>query len=550
MAVAHPELLWVVITSGFVATFLAMAIGANDVANAFSTSIGSGSLKLRSAILVAFIFEILGALLLGGSVSDAIRTKVLNFKAFDDAPRELAIGMMSASASATVWLMFATWFGIPVSTTHSVIGALAGFGIASGRVDSLRWSQMFYIIISWIVVPLIAVVISCTMYILLQEAILKRERSFTILKFAQPFLIAITSLPLVVLLVYANPFVKLNDTDGNTFKFVQWFKDSKPNQAIVIIVLLVLLVATLTPFAYFYGTKRIKDGWSFLENQRNASLQMGKNFGSKMRSLISRERSQSMELNIGKKKMEVIDVSNLCTNNGAYGRLLKSAVESQESMEVVQQMKDEQSHKTEVMFSAMQIIGAVTVIISHSANDTANAVAPFATVLLLYLYGMEQTKSFTPWYILLIGGICMSLGLACFGYQVIKNVGMKLTRVTPSRGYTIDTTAGNIVLLVSYLGIPLSSTHVAVSSIMGVGLVENIRTQNASEVPVMELRDQSQPFWRKFPLLRRINTDNVNMRLYGKIFVTWITTIFCSGMMSAVIYVVVIFCDKISSGTV
>ncbi|GFE54847.1 phosphate transporter [Babesia ovis] len=548
MAAAHPELLWVVITSGLVAVFLAMAIGANDVANALSTSIGSGSLKLRNAIVVAFVFEIVGALLLGGSVSDAIRKKVLNFSAFNDSPRDLAIGMMSATLSATVWLVFATWFGIPVSTTHSIVGALAGFGVASGRVDSVRWIKMLYILLSWILVPLIAVVVSGTMYILLQEAMFRRKHSFTVLRYSQPFLITITTLPLAILLAFENPLMKADVKEGGLFNFIQWFKASKGNQWIVILSISVLIAGILTPSSYFAGIKRIKDGWSFLETQQHTTTEINDHFTTKLKNFLTRERSQSMQMNIGKDRLEVIDMSNVTTSKATHGSLLQSAMDNEQITKVTDQLKETENHKTEVMFSAMQIIGAITVIISHSANDTANAVAPFATVLLLYLYGMEETSSHTPWYILLTGGLCMALGLAFFGYQVIKSVGMKLTRVTPSRGFTIDMTAGNIVLLVSYLGIPLSSTHASVSSIMGVGLVDNLKTQNFNEVPVLELNAPERTGWRRFPILNRITTSNVNFKLYSKIFVTWITTIFASGIMSATLYVVIIFCCKIISG--
>ncbi|EDO06508.1 Phosphate transporter family protein [Babesia bovis T2Bo] len=547
MAIAHPELLWIVVTSGLVAVFLAMAIGANDVANALSTSIGSGSLKLRTALIVAFVFEIFGALLLGGSVSDAIRKKVLNFDAFNDAPRDLAVGMMTSSLSATIWLMFATWFGIPVSTTHSIIGALAGFGVASGRVDSVRWIKMFYILLSWIIVPIIAVVVSCTLYILLQEAMLKRKHSCTILMYTQPFLIACTTLPLVILLAFENPLMKVNTTEGAIYNYVQWFNASAGNKAIVIFSMSLLLVLILTPSSYIPGVNRIKNGWSFLSTQQIATKDIDNNCMSKIKCFFARERSQSMQLNIGRSQLEVIDMSNVSSSKVTHERLLQSAMDMEDTARVIEQVKDTENHKTEVLFSAMQIIGAITVIISHSANDTANAVAPFATVLLLYLYGVEESKAFTPWYILLLGGLCMSFGLAFFGYQVIKNVGMKLTRVTPSRGYTIDTTAGNIVLIVSYLGIPLSSTHASVSSILGVGLVENLKTQNFNEVQVLELEGPKPTRWTKFPILNRISTKYVNFKLYSKIFVTWITTIFASGIMSATLYVVVIFCCKIFS---
>ncbi|GBE60661.1 phosphate transporter [Babesia ovata] len=550
MDVSHPEMLWIVITSGIVSGFLALSIGANDVANAFSTSIGSGSLKLRGAISIAVVFEILGALLLGGSVTDAIRKRVLNFNAFKDAPEDLAMGMMCSTASATIWLLFATFSGMPVSTTHSIIGALAGFGVASGRVNSVRWLQMFYIMLSWIGVPLIAVVVSCTMYLLLQEAILKRQQSYKVLYYTLWFLLAITSIPLVIFLAFDTPLMKVKVEEGLLHDYQQWFNASHGNKAAVVVIIMACLLAIAVPFVYICGSMRNKAGWSFLESQNDTNKEFGVKRNSSSRHIPSEDRSHSMELKVGRSKLEIVEISNMGTSRSAYESLLQSAVEDEEDAQrIAQNTKQTDSHKTEVMFSAMQIIGAVTVIISHSANDTANAVAPFATVLMLYMHGIEKSNDFTPWYILLAGGLCMAVGLALFGYRVIKTVGLKLTRVTPSRGYTIDTTAGSIVLVLSQLGVPLSSTHSAVSSILGVGLVENLKTQDSNEeVPVIELKPPSNKFWAKFPIFKRISTKGVNLMLYRKIFVTWITTIFCSGIMSAIIYIVVIFCHKAISG--
>ncbi|KAK1939448.1 putative phosphate transporter [Babesia divergens] len=550
MVAAHPELLWVVVTSGIVCAVMAMAIGANDVANAFSTSVGSGSLKLRTAVSIAFVFEIVGALFLGGSVTDSIRSKVLNFDAFQDAPEDLAMGMMCASAGTTVWLVISTWLGMPVSTTHSIIGALAGFGVASGRMHSIRWMQMFYIVLSWIIVPMIAVVVSCATYILLQEVILKRKDSFIIMWYSAWFLLTITSMPLVIFVSYENFFMRTNVTEGGLFNYQQWFKGSSGNKAIVVLVVLIFVVSILATFAYICAHGRIKRGWSFLDNQNNEHAQLQK----KRKSFSHKEAiriSQSMELKVGSNNLEVTDISNsIVSSKSGLELLLQSAVENDDEPQIpVENIKQTNYHKTEVIFSAMQIIGAVTVVISHSANDTANAVAPFATVMLIYLYGITDNVVSTPWYILLGGGLCMSIGLSLFGYKVIKTVGLKLARVTPSKGYTIDTTAGSLVLILSHIGVPLSSTHCTVSSILGVGLVENLKSQELNEeVAVIELKVPSNSWWGKSPIFKRITTNSVNLKLYRKIFLTWITTMLFSGIISAIIFVVMVFCRKIVTG--
>ncbi|AFZ79405.1 phosphate transporter, putative [Theileria equi strain WA] len=571
MAPAHPELLWSVICSGITCGLLAISIGANDVANAFSTSVGSGTLKLRGAISIAFVFEILGALVLGGTVTDAIRSRVLNFAAFADAPYELALGMFSSSVGATAWLAVSTYFGMPVSTTHSIIGALAGFGVASGRVDSVRWLQLLYIVLSWFIVPLVAIAVSALVYIVVQDVILSRSYSFFFMKYFHWVLLSISSLPLAIFIAFENPMAKFEGA------YKEWFETNGSNKFACILLILAVLVIISSIVTILITRHRLATGWSYLESSLSADPVVVCPKGV----LSGRKGPKSMEINVGKgDKMEVfeIEAKRRCSKSG-IDLLLKSELfhggpesfrsepglsevdVSEDKMpleqssvsklelskiakkdvecHVSEETKRSGSHKTQTVFSAMQILGATMVVISHSANDTANAVSPFATVLFLYLHGVKDESLTTPWYILLSGGCCMALGLAVFGYKVVKTVGLNLTRVTPSRGYTIDSVAGCLVLVLSHLGIPLSSTHCTVSSILGVGLIEDPWNDEIGE------QDGEWIGFKWFPFLRRISVKNVNFKLYRKIFFTWISTIFFSGITTAMLFVISKFCYNI-----
>ena len=133
--------------------YMACNIGANDVANAMGTSVGSGSLTFKQAIYVAAVAEFAGAFFVGGHVSDTIRKGMLDPTIFSDAPLHLVYGMIAALIAAALWLNIASYLGWPVSTTHSIVGAVVGFGVMAGGMDAINWSKVWSVVMSWIVSP-------------------------------------------------------------------------------------------------------------------------------------------------------------------------------------------------------------------------------------------------------------------------------------------------------------------------------------------------------------------------------------------------------------
>ncbi|UVC54669.1 hypothetical protein MACJ_003638 [Theileria orientalis] len=740
MEAAEPQLIWIVIVCGIVSTILAMSIGANDVANAFSTSIGSGALNLPGAITIAFIFEVLGSIVLGGRVTDSIRNNVLNFEAFSDRPFDLALGMLCSSIGATSWLILATLFGIPVSTTHGVIGALAGFGFASGCTNGVRWSHLLYIVASWFVVPIISIFATAILYIVLQELVIRRENSYRIMKNYHWVFLALFSIPLSIFIAFENSFLKTGKGKLADL-YRRWFYESNWHKALSVFLIVTALLVLSSIVTYTICHFRINSGWSFPKpcdvnsifarkkkkkktpvivervdelvntseptetseeaNKENSdlpvtnlnSLNTESNKSEDVTEIpMNVELSRSLDMNVVEDHVEANDksfsksvinvllgsvgfpqsprasrapsdlsngsvnydeepgpesglppdskVSSFFSNmKGSYGLSMpkfpkittisgsspnpaNTSSDLSKSSARIKGTKSEKKGKkrqktatsfsgfksmpndkrksindTQTIFSAMQVVGATISIISRSANYTANAVSTFSTVYFLYLYGVEQTPKNTPWYILLAGGVAMAIGLALFGHKVIKTVGLKITRVTPSRAYTIDSTAGGIVLIFSHLGIPVSSTHVTVSAILGIGMIQHVppclnpnvknfkdpnhdgsnldsaicsADENASNINIdaspYASRDKSYPDSplaeisfdttthrnldsmetqkddytniKSYPLIDRFTLEYVNLKLYRKIFLTWIITIFSSGFVTAIIFLI------------
>jgi phosphate/sulfate permease len=168
---------WVAIVA-FLATFYcAWGGGANDCANSFSSTVGSGAITLRHAVYMAAVFEMAGVMLMGSHVSDTVRKKIIDINMFLDEPAELMFGMFCSILSAGLWLMLATWMGWAVSTTHTIIGSILGFGIASKGMDAIIWSGIAKIVASWILSPVISGIISAAFFLGIRNGILRKDDS-------------------------------------------------------------------------------------------------------------------------------------------------------------------------------------------------------------------------------------------------------------------------------------------------------------------------------------------------------------------------------------
>ncbi|MFT5451126.1 MAG: PiT family inorganic phosphate transporter, partial [Enterobacterales bacterium] len=145
-----------IILAAIVGFIMAFGVGANDVANAMGTSVGAGALTIKQAVVVAMIFEFAGAFLAGGQVTATIRKGIIDAQQMVDTPELLVYGMIAALLAAGIWLLIATWYGWPVSTTHSIVGAVVGFAAVGISADIVQWSKVGSIVMSWVVSPLMA----------------------------------------------------------------------------------------------------------------------------------------------------------------------------------------------------------------------------------------------------------------------------------------------------------------------------------------------------------------------------------------------------------
>ena len=182
--------------------FMAWGIGANDVANAMGTSVGSGAVTIKQAIIIAVIFEFSGAILAGGEVTATIRKGILDAALFANEPHLLVYGMLASLLAAGSWLLIASSLGWPVSTTHSIIGAIVGFGAVGVGVDAVEWNQVVKIVMSWIASPVLAGIIAFTLFRSLQNLIIDTDHPFNNAKKYVPYYMFLVGLVVSLVTIF------------------------------------------------------------------------------------------------------------------------------------------------------------------------------------------------------------------------------------------------------------------------------------------------------------------------------------------------------------
>ena len=196
------DYLWIPIAGFFVTFYTAWGGGANDCANSFSSAVGSGAITIKKAVLIASIFEFLGVLLMGSHVSNTIRKNVIDIDLFADEPEQLMFGMFCSCLSAGMWLMLATYFKWPVSTTHTTIGAVLGFGVAAKGWDAVKWTGVAKIVASWFLSPVISGILSSIFFVLIRTFIMrKKDSTDRLIKFF-PIIITVAMTIYTLFIVY------------------------------------------------------------------------------------------------------------------------------------------------------------------------------------------------------------------------------------------------------------------------------------------------------------------------------------------------------------
>ncbi|KAM7537506.1 hypothetical protein Aperf_G00000073125 [Anoplocephala perfoliata] len=528
------------VLGGFMIAFvLAFGIGANDVANSFGTSVGSKVLKLKTACILATVFEISGSVLLGGQVSATIRGGIVDPKSFNSTTKgaaSLMYGQVASLASACIWMLVATFFKLPVSGSHSIVGSTAGFGLVLFGLNGIKWMGILRIVISWFASPLLSGIVSALIFFILKKLVLVKEHPLEPGLNIVPFLYAAT----VTINVFSVLYGGLSIFGIREIKIWIVLVASFASGILVGLIVFFAVRPCLRRkiLRHLNDIERSKE--EGYEGPEESSMQKFKRktfgFMQKIRhprctsvadftaSGDTEESSSPTSVNVPSVQPNSAVLRQDAENSVAPQSLITSDPESSPGkdlgcgesnnsespvdpeideidMELLPVIKDRPEEAQ--VFSFVQILSAIFGSFVHGANDVSNAIGPVVGLWLVATTGDPLNSAPAPVWILFYGGVGISIGLWVWGRKVMETVGTDLTTITPSSGVCIELGSAVTVLLASNLGIPISTTHCKVGSVVCVGC----------------LRSRS----------------NVNWKLFVNIILAWIVTLPVSAGLSALI---------------
>jgi inorganic phosphate transporter, PiT family len=366
-----------------IAAYLAFNLGANDVANSMGTSVGSGAVSLKKALVIAGVLEFTGAVLFGREVSGTLATKIANPIAFQGHPELLALGMLVVLISGSIWLQIATLKNLPVASSHAIVGGIAGVSWVAAGVGAVAWQQIGIISIAWLVTPLVSGTIAAGFYLFIKKAILDSDDCLASLKKNLPWLA-----------------LSLTGIFGT-----------------------IVLPAIIPDTLQISGVNKVTI----------SSAIVG------------------------------ITALFLTFNNR---RSIESTSANSESAEKL----------TESIFGRFQLLSACGVAFAHGSNDVGNAIAPVAAILYIDRTGTAPIDNLDiPLWLLVLGGVGIVAGLAILGKNVIATIGSGIIELQPSKGFAAELATAATILIASRFGLPVSTSHALVGSVVGIGIASNWR---------------------------------------------------------------------------
>tara|TARA_R110002126_G_scaffold291806_1_gene459576 strand:- start:41138 stop:42640 length:1503 start_codon:yes stop_codon:yes gene_type:complete len=431
---------FIIIAAAVIGAYMALNIGANDVANNVGPAVGSKAMSMGLALVIAVIFESAGALIAGGDVVGTISKGIIDPSRFEDS-NIFIWAMLAALISSAVWVNIATWVGAPVSTTHSVVGGVMGAGIAAAGLASVNWPTMASIAASWIISPLVGGLVAAAFLALIKTLIIYQDDKIAAARRWVPLLIAIMA---------------------GTFSAYLALKGLK--KLVKIDLQTALLVGMIVAIV----------AWGIL------------------RPLIRRQ-SEGME-----------------NRNQSLRKL----------------------------FAIPLICSAALLSFAHGANDVANAVGPLAAIVHTAGAGEIAANVTIPLWVMVIGAFGISFGLLLFGPKLIRMVGQQITKLNPMRAFCVSLSAAITVIIASGLGLPVSSTHIAVGAVFGVGFFREWYTGRSERrrryVNAHKInKDGTQVPVNKAELRRR---KLVRRSHFMTIVAAWVITVPAAALLSAMIF--------------
>lgn len=465
---------YLLVVAAMIGGYMAMNIGANDVANNVGPAVGSQALTLTGAILIAAVFEAGGALIAGGDVVSTIKKGIIDPALIADSTTFIWV-MMAALLAAAIWLNVATAVGAPVSTTHSIVGGVLGAGIAAAGWEIADWGTVGKIAASWVISPVLGGVIAASFLYMVKRTIVYRKDKIAASKRMVPYYIAVMT----------------------------W------------------------AFSTYLIMKGLKKLWKFdIVTAGLIGLGIAVVIFFVVRPLVNRKANE-----------------------------LENTRDS-----------------VNTLFTVPLIFAAALLSFAHGANDVANAVGPLAAINDAILHGGVAARAEIPIWVMMVGAVGIALGLALYGPKLIRTVGTEITELDKMRAYCVAMAAAITVIIASQLGLPVSSTHIAVGGIFGVGFLreyleanhartlDEIREHHVDDAPevvdafleefdaadvtdkgtmLADLKKRKEPLFFKKErkeLRKMYHKELVKRSMLLKIAAAWVITVPLAGFLAAMLY--------------
>ncbi|MFK7901847.1 MAG: inorganic phosphate transporter [Nitratireductor sp.] len=424
---------YIIIAAAAVGAYMALNIGANDVANNVGPAVGSKALSIVGALIIAAIFESAGALLAGGDVVGTISKGIIDPSSVGD-PQTFIWAMFAALLSAAVWINLATWLGAPVSTTHSIVGGVMGAGIAAAGMAAVNWGTMSKIAASWVISPVLGGLVAALFLWFIKANISDREEKIQAARRWVPVLIAI-------------------------------------------------MAGAFSAYLAVKGLKKI------VKIDLQTALLIGGGFA----------------------------VASYFISRPLIARQSADMPNTKESIRK--------------LFTVPLVCAAALLSFAHGANDVANAVGPLAAIVHTVEAGEVVSKVSIPIWVMVIGAFGISFGLLLFGPKLIRMVGERITKLNPLRAYCVALSAAITVIIASWLGLPVSSTHIAVGAVFGVGFFREIHWRaNSDKTEVGAMIDKEV---KKADSKKRKHRKLVRRSHFLTIIAAWVITVPAAALISA-----------------
>lgn len=381
----------VVIAAAVVGGYMALNVGANDVANNMGPAVGANALTLGGALAIAAICEAAGALLAGGDVVTTISRGIVRPDESQDAIHFILV-MLASLLAAALWIHLATFLGAPVSTTHSIVGGVLGAGVASSGLDIVSWPTVGAISASWVISPILGGIGAALLLAFIRRTMIQQADRVAAARRWVPLLVALMS----------------------------------------------------GVFSAYLATKGLSRVW----------------------------------------KPSLVTVGLL-----SAGAFLLALLLARPWVDHVSRSSGNRRSDLNRLFILPLVVAAALLSFAHGANDVANAVGPLAAIVAAAEIGDTASGNVTiPFWVMAIGAVGLAVGLALFGPRVIRTVGKQITKLDPVRAYCVALSAAGTVLVASALGLPVSSTHIAVGGIFGVGFVREAWRNKGIPNPAVQPR--------------------------------------------------------------